>query len=337
MTEIDDESLEELVEVINSREDISSDELREKLSNEIKNDSVIKSLISRLGGDDELLRRELIERELANMTESRHDSLQSTSGVLLSDHICEYANEFQLIEPFETDQLKPAAYELTVGDKYSIEGELYDLSDEYGDNEITIPPFEVAVIKTYEKINMPRFLIARWNIKVKLAYKGLLWVGGPQVDPGYVGHLYCPIYNLSDAPVTISYRDTIAVMDFAKTTPFENSVTDYKPVEYDRPPSKVLFEEYNPDQLISALSENLRKRLDQLESELEVYSKRFIQISGALVTALAVLFAALGIILTPSFISSGGTVSLAGPNSYTLFLSVCAILISIISVILSIR
>ena len=55
---------------------------------------------------------------------------------------------------------------------------------------------------------MPRFLIGRWNIRVTVAYKGLLWVGGPQVDPGWVGHLFCPIYNLSDQEVNFKLSTT---------------------------------------------------------------------------------------------------------------------------------
>ncbi|KFD42568.1 hypothetical protein HY02_00295 [Peptococcaceae bacterium SCADC1_2_3] len=122
-------------------------------------------------------------------------------GVLLSDEIERYVCEFKLIDPFNSENLKAASYQLTVGDEYAVGGEIGKLYDEAGKNKIKIPPFEVTVIKTKEMINMPRFLIGRWNIRVSKAYDGLLWVGGPQVDPGYVGHLYCPIYNLSNREV----------------------------------------------------------------------------------------------------------------------------------------
>jgi len=99
---------------------------------------------------------------------------------------------FGLISPFSKEHLKPANYKLRIGDEYAIKGEIKQLSDKPGENQITIEPFDVAVIKTLETINMPRFLIARWNIRVQLAYEGLLWVGGPQVDAGYIGHHCCP-------------------------------------------------------------------------------------------------------------------------------------------------
>jgi hypothetical protein len=117
---------------------------------------------------------------------------------------------------------------------------------------------------------MPKFLIARWNIRVQLAYKGLLWVGGPQVDAGYVGHLFCPVYNLSDKPVSLNYGDVIAVIDFVRTSAFhEGESLPYSDV----PPERILFEDYAPQELNSALYEIATKRLRRVE-ELTETTKR---------------------------------------------------------------
>src|ERR1700743_2757039 len=80
-------------------------------------------------------------------------------GVLLSDEITYYAENHHLIVPFDTgEKLKPAGYELSVGDEYFLSGEFHDLEE-----KLTIPPFVVAVLKTTEIVRLPRFLIARWN------------------------------------------------------------------------------------------------------------------------------------------------------------------------------
>ena len=64
------------------------------------------------------------------------------------------------------------------------------------------------MVTTYEWLNVPGFLIGRWNLKVKKVYNGLVWVGSLQVDPGYQGFLSCPLYNLSSKPQVIQFKET---------------------------------------------------------------------------------------------------------------------------------
>jgi deoxycytidine triphosphate deaminase len=208
--------------------------------------------------------RELYEKR------PRSDDGFDFEGVLLSDAIKRCVESFALIEPFNQENLKAACYKLTVGDEYAIGGKINPLSDEPGKNEIRIPPFEVAVIKTHETINMPRFLIGRWNIQVSRAYKGLVWVGGPQVDAGYVGHLFCPIYNLSDQDVLLFKGEPIAVIDFVPTTRFHPGKSE----PYKFPPDRVLFEEYEPNRLVSGLVSQAKERLDQVETGLKTSVER---------------------------------------------------------------
>jgi deoxycytidine triphosphate deaminase len=184
-------------------------------------------------------------------------------GVLLSDEIERYVNEFKLISPFrKDDQLKPAGYELSIGDEYVLGGEKRNLGK---DGEIRIPPFNVVVIKTNETINLPRFLIARWNVRVRWAYEGLLWVGAAQVDPGWVGHLFCPLYNLSNKEVVLRSGDPIALMDFVTTTEFKSGTSKV----YPRPPNRVLLEQYQAVELKSALYTLATTRLDTYETQLK--------------------------------------------------------------------
>jgi deoxycytidine triphosphate deaminase len=189
-------------------------------------------------------------------------------GVLLSDAIERCVKAFDLIKPFDPNNLKAACYKLTIGDEYAVGGKIGHLSDEAGKNEIKILPFEVAIIKTHETINMPRFLIGRWNIQVSRAYKGLIWVGGPQVDAGYVGHLFCPIYNLSDQEVSLVKGQPISVIDFVPTTRFHEGQSK----SYPFPPDRILFEEYEPDKLVSGLVSQSRNRLEKVENQIQSVS-----------------------------------------------------------------
>ena len=49
-------------------------------------------------------------------------------------------------------------------------------------------------------------------------YEGLLWTGGPQVDPGWKGQLFCPIYNLAERPVVLELGQPMFTIDFSCTS-----------------------------------------------------------------------------------------------------------------------
>ena len=139
-------------------------------------------------------------------------------GVLLSDKIEYYVNTHRMIDPFFKNNLKPAGYRMRVGGTYYHGHDRRTLAE---GEFLEIKPYDVVIIETAERVRIPRFMIARWNIKVRLAYRGLLWVGAAQVDPGYVGHLACPIYNLSTRTVRLKRDEELALIDFVKTTPYD--------------------------------------------------------------------------------------------------------------------
>lgn len=219
---------------------------------------------------------------------------RGTHGVLLSDEIRFYVDRCRLIDPFNEESLKPAAYELRVGYEYAMDGKIKRLSEDTGNDFVEVPPFQVVVIKTMERINLPRFLIARWNIRVRKAYEGLLWVGGPQVDPGYVGYLSCPIYNLSDKKVKLSLGEHIAVIDFVKTTPFTKKEKPSEQDEYKRPPKRIVFEDYEPETLKSALFTQAETRVADIEQRV----RRFETYISLAFVAITVLFTALTLFVT---------------------------------------
>jgi len=279
-------------------------------------------------------RKEKEREELSGFPCPEIDDFE-TSGVLLSDEIEHYATEYRMIDPFKPDQLKPAAYELTVGDEYSLGGKIERLYDESGKDTIVIQPFEVVIIWTAERINLPRFIIARWNIRVKWAYNGLLWVGGPQVDPGWVGHLPCPIYNLSNSPVELKLGDPIAVMDFVKTTPFKVGAS----APYNRPPKRTVLADYEPEKLQSALFTEARQRINRVEDALNTrvaeIEKNVHRFGTRLDTSIGIIFAAIAILIAALsiFVTSSQPVQFSLPAWFyvSVILSILALIFSIFS------
>lgn len=209
----------------------------------------------------------------------------------------EYENDIE--ENFKSLEklVSHASYNIRVGKKAVVEAqdETIELKDY---EEIVLKPFEVAIIETYEKVKIPEDLIARWNIRVSLAYKGLIWVGGPQVDPGYHGHLYCPIYNMSDREVRLEYKEPIATMDFVQTTePTEKSTQFNKEVKP--------FEAYKKYKLKSALTTHVKdklKEIDRLEKQIKDFEKqtetKIQQMQTVFLTIVSILFIVLSVIIT---------------------------------------
>ena len=75
--------------------------------------------------------------------------------VLLADEIkklCDGTNGSAMIEPFVPSQLRPASYQLTLGDQAHVGGEHRRVDHSYG---IVLEPHQVAVVCTREKYGFP--------------------------------------------------------------------------------------------------------------------------------------------------------------------------------------
>jgi len=208
---------------------------------------------------------------------------------------------------------------------------------EQGKNEfIKIDPFQCVIVSTIEKINLPRFLIARWNLRLDLVYKGLLWLGAPQVDPGYCGNIFCPIFNLSNKEVELRLGERLALIDFVKTTNYNENECIQK---FDRSKVKKTIWDYE-FKLESALYKD-RKRLDDIEQIVndvknevnnkfqefrDLLYKRIYTLSTIVFTVMAIIITALSILVSVSADTSIYVWNLVG-----LIFSVGAIIISFVA------
>jgi deoxycytidine triphosphate deaminase len=143
-------------------------------------------------------------------------------GMLLSNAIrkfCAEDKKLLIAEEFEETNLRPAAYTLRIGPKYiDSNGKPGKLDDKH--SSFVMKPNSIVYVSTFEKLNLPYYIAARFNLRVKWVYKGILLGTGPQVEPGYCGYLSCPLYNLTNNPIRITYREDFATIDFERTTDF---------------------------------------------------------------------------------------------------------------------
>ena len=141
----------------------------------------------------------------------------AAQGILLSNHIDFYAHRIDMISPYDPGLLRPAAYMLTVGDVCIENGEHKDVEK---NGKVTIPKNGLVYIKAAERLRLPYYLVGHYSLEVKLIYAGLVLDNGLQVDPGYEGHIYVPVYNLCSTEREIGHKDILLSIEFVRTTPF---------------------------------------------------------------------------------------------------------------------
>lgn len=148
----------------------------------------------------------------------------NSQGVLLSDRIRFYVDRIQLIDPFSDSNLGPASYDLTLGPECWYSGHLKDTGQAKRilarGEQLILLPNSITFVSTTERLNMPFYLTARFNLKLRFLHEGLLLGAGPQIDPGFIGRLSCPLHNISSEKICLNFGEPFAVMEFHKTSPF---------------------------------------------------------------------------------------------------------------------
>lgn len=279
-----------------------------------------------------------------------HDKLRDYDGngidinpgaVLMSDKINDLCDEkktsIPLIHPYDPSQLKAGSYHLSLGSKYRV-----DSSEEVGhlreeNDTLVIPRNGIAIVTTREWVNIPRFLIARWNLRVRTVYRGLVWVGSLQVDPGYQGFLFCPIYNLSNVDQTLVYSKPLFTIDFVFTTPFDkvngkiwelDKTNKYSTFDFDR------LDVYKIKSAPLSDINNMGREIADMKEELKSHSRNMSLFQTTTFTVLAIIITAVTVLAT---LSSLETIKVPpdwselSPN----WISLLAFLISIVALLIA--
>lgn len=140
--------------------------------------------------------------------------------MLLSNEIEWFCERKILIEEqYSVSRIRPASYTLTIGPNYvDSKGHTQKLNGQQ--DTFYMDPNSIVYVSTAESLNLPYYIAARFNLRVKWVYKGILLGTGPQVEPGFRGRLSCPLFNLTDRPIKIKLGDEFATIDFERTTNF---------------------------------------------------------------------------------------------------------------------
>ena len=139
-------------------------------------------------------------------------------GMLSSPHIAYCIKKYKIIEFHDDSCFGPATYHMRLGGKViswengkKVEFTLGKEEDKNKNirTQIELRPNSVTFVTTIEMFNLPKDIIARFNLKSKWVHQGLLLGTGPIVDPELKANLLIPLHNFSSQDVTLHYDDKI--------------------------------------------------------------------------------------------------------------------------------
>lgn len=144
-------------------------------------------------------------------------------ALLNSADIHDYIETTGLLYPYTPKYLKSSSYEVQVGDEAYFwdkhgEKQKVALND---DAQIELPPNGLVFFKTLQEFRLPPYMAVRFNLRITNVHRGLLLGTGPLVDPGFEGHLYIPLHNLTNNSYFFSGGDPFIWVEFTKTSPLE--------------------------------------------------------------------------------------------------------------------
>ena len=155
----------------------------------------------------------------------RFDPLQDIQPALLNSYdIKRYVDEGCLLEKSDFDgrHLKPASYELRfLGELHLWESEndgrlkrkIRSVSE---NEEVEIPKNSITYLWIKEKLLLPEYIAARFNLHIRHVHKGILLGTGPLVDPGFFGRILSPLHNLTDNDYRLKGGEGIIWVEFTK-------------------------------------------------------------------------------------------------------------------------
>lgn len=162
---------------------------------------------------------------------SRHpaykkDPLPEIEPALLnSEDIRRYVDAECLLDKdsFDAERMKPASYEMrflgTLYDWKQRNGELERRRREIVEGEdVELSKNSISYLWIKERLRLPEYIAARFNLRISEVHKGILLGTGPLVDPGFGGQILIPLHNLTDNSYLLRGGEGIIWVEFTKVS-----------------------------------------------------------------------------------------------------------------------
>ena len=156
----------------------------------------------------------------------KQDPLPDIEPALLNSlDIKRYVEKGCLLEEgsFDQDRMKPASYEMRfLGDLYDwqqVDGRLKKRCRKISEDDcIELSKNSISYLWIKERLQLPEYIAARFNLRIRDVHKGILLGTGPLIDPGFSGRLLIPLHNLTDNDYVLRGGKGIIWVEFTKVS-----------------------------------------------------------------------------------------------------------------------
>jgi len=203
------------------------------------------------------------------------------SGGVIPKKILEYGIKSDLfLKNADFRNVTGAAYDLHLGEEYYYAGKIR--RTEKNDLFIIIDPYDYAIVTSKENTNLPRNIVARFDLSVRLFCQGIILSNGPQIDPGFRGNLFCLLFNTSNKQVVLKKGEKYATIEFTKllthTEAYSGKYQD-----------KNNIIDYLPSNVMQGAISELKKELDEIKNDSKTLQSYFLGVIAIILATIPLL------------------------------------------------
>lgn len=172
----------------------------------------IRQIIERLDGQEYGLKQAVADNELKNFFKT---------NMLPEDTVDEVAEKSKglqsiLINDFEPSCLRPANYDLRLGDEVYVTAEKLPRRLTTAKDTVAIQPGEFGILMTHEYLHVPTNYLGLISLRFSFKKQGLVNISGFHVDPGFTGKIIFSVFNTGPRSVVLRFKEPVFMIMFEK-------------------------------------------------------------------------------------------------------------------------
>jgi dCTP deaminase len=126
-----------------------------------------------------------------------------------------------LIDRFDPERLRPANYDLRLGDEVYVTAEKLPRKLTETQDTIAIQPGEFGILMTYEYVHVPLNRLGLISLRFKYKTQGLVNISGFHVDPGFTGKIIFSVFNTGPRSVVLRFKEPVFMIMFEELNEIE--------------------------------------------------------------------------------------------------------------------